>query len=296
MKFLKNSEIDFKKWDETILLSSAPLVFAQSFYLNATSPGWSALVKGNYKCIMPLTANRKLGINYLLQPPFTPQLGLFGRFTKETEKEFFDFINAGYKYIHIELNHSSSLKANGIKEKKTFIIDYKTHYNYNSNTKRNIAKAQKAGWVVETMDEKDVLAASKKLINPFLKKLKINASQIKQFEQLLINAMLNESLTTIAVKNGENKICALGHFISNGKHAVYLKGTTVDKVGHSGSMHLLMHHAIEYYKKKGVAMFDFGGGQKASIAQFFEGFGALPLNYSEYKVNNLPAPLKWLKK
>src|SRR5688500_7570369 len=104
MKILNNNEIDLKKWDEVILHSALPLVFAQSFYLNATSPGWKALVSENYKNIMPLTAQKKLGINYLIQPPFTPQLGVFGKTDEQSVAAFLNFLKEKYKYISIELN------------------------------------------------------------------------------------------------------------------------------------------------------------------------------------------------
>ena len=43
-------------------------------------------------------------------------------------------------------------------------------------------------------------------------------------------------------------------------------------------------------------MFDFGGGQAYSLAQFFSGFGAIAVNYKIFNFNNLPKAIKWLKK
>ena len=174
MKLLKNKEIDFKKWDQVILGSETPLVFAQSFYLNATSPGWSALVSDNYKSVMPVTANKKLGIKYILQPPFTPQLGIFGLYNSSIENEFFSLLKEKYKYISIELNSSNTNSVAEAKNKRTFVIEYDQPYKYNSNTKRNIAKAAKLNLKLEEIKYKDVLPVTKKYLHPFLKnKLKI---------------------------------------------------------------------------------------------------------------------------
>ncbi len=297
MKILEHNQIDLKKWDETILASDQPLVFAQTFYLNATSPGWAALVSDDHKTIMPLTVKRKLGINYLIQPPFTPQLGIFGKYDEKTANEFLNFIKSKFKFISIELNSgNASLGITG-KNKRTFVIDYTKTYSYNSNTKRNIAKAIKANLICEEVKKQEMLSLTKKYLHPFLKKqLLIKPVQIKMFDQLLSNAGKENCLKTFIVKDQKQSISAMAHFISNGRHSVYLKGKSFDKNLNSGSMHFLMDNAIKYFENKKVATFDFGGGQTDSLAQFFSGFGAHPLEYKIYTSNNLPKAIKWLKK
>jgi len=297
LKFLQHNEIDFKKWNDAILRSPSPLVFAQAFYLNATSPGWCALVQGNYEYVMPLTSNKKLGICYLLQPPFTPQLGIFGKDPVTVQADFFSFLDEKYKFIDIELNFTNTFKEKPLKQKTTYIIRYNESYTYNSNTKRNIAKAQKLRLTCEEINAKEIPGLSKKYLDPFLKnQLKIKPKQVVQFNQLLANSIHENYLKTFVVKNEGKEICALGHFISNGKHAVFLKGTSFDKDAKSGSMHFLMHHAIEFYKDQKVSIFDFGGGQTASIGQFFAGLGGSAITYYQYKKNNLPKAIRWVKK
>jgi hypothetical protein len=114
------------------------------------------------------------------------------------------------------------------------------------------------------------------------------------FEQILRNSMEARCLNTFVVRNAAGQLCAISHFISNGHHALYLKGTNTDR--NSGSMHLLMDHAITFYRERKVKLFDFGGGQNESLARFYSGFGGVQLNYKIYRVNNLPRPLKWLKR
>jgi hypothetical protein len=295
MLLTERQDVDVKKWDETILNSKFPLVFAQAFYLDATSPGWKALIASAYKTVMPLTAKKKYGFNYVIQPPFTSQLGVFGDTKEETVREFLAELDKRYRYIDIELNASNNLITERTKNKRTFVLHGNAPLNFNSNTKRNIAKAEKAGLAVHNLPDTEALNASKKLVNPFLRNtLKIKPAHIRQFEQLLENSMKVNYLTTFAVKNNKGDICAVSHFISNGKHALYLKGANNDK--NSGSMHLLMGHAIEYYRQQKVGLFDFGGGQSESLATFYRGFGAVQLDYKVYKKNTLPAPLKLIKR
>ncbi len=297
MKIIEHTDIDLKKWDEKILSSEMPLVFAQSFYLNATSPGWAALVEGNYETVMPLTVKRKFSITYLIQPPFTPSLGLFGKFDKKIIENFLKYLENTYKYISIELNPANFLSDSKIDQKRTFVIDLEKDFTCNSNTKRNIAKALKSNLKIQDVTGAEILAINKKYLHPFLKnKLKIVPAQIKLFDQLLINAQDKGYLKTFTVTDNKEKLCAVAHFISNGKHALYLKGNNFDKAANSGSMHFLMQHAIEHYKTKNVRLFDFGGGQNDSLARFFSGFGAKEINYRIFKFNNLPKAIKWLKK
>ena len=57
------------------------------------------------------------------------------------------------------------------------------------------------------------------------------------------------------------------------------------------SMHLLNSSAIQFFETK-CDIFDFGGGSKESLANFYKGFGALPLLYNSLIINKLPWIIK----
>src|SRR5687768_289593 len=101
IKIIPHASIDQKKWDKFIHSSSFPLVFASSFYLNGTAPGWDALVLGDYKAVMPLTASKKLNVAYLHQPPFTSQLGIYGDVSKKEIEAIEEVLKKKYKLIEI---------------------------------------------------------------------------------------------------------------------------------------------------------------------------------------------------
>jgi len=296
IKHLKHTDINFEKWDKTILSSSSPFVFAQSYYLNSTSPNWEALVIGDYESIFPLTQNVKFGISYLHQPPFTPQLGIYGIVNAQIEEAIYHYISLKYKLIEIELNASNTFVTKYHSPKSTYLIEYENGYKQNQNTKRNISKAMENGLQFEVIQYSDVLKLSKMYLNPFLfKTLHLSLNTIEKFNALLINAMANQTLFSFKVIDAKNNLKALAHFISNGKHTVYLKGTNFDKSENSGSMHYLTNSAIQFFENKS-RMFDFGGGSKESLASFYKGFGALPTNYNILKINNLPWLIKLFKK
>lgn len=296
IKYIKHNDINFSKWDNVILSSATPFVFAQSFYLNATCPTWDALVIGEYESVFPLTHKTKFGFKYLPQPPFTSQLGVFGKVDIEIEKMFFDYIYEHYNLIDLELNTSNKLSSQFISPKNTYVLNYHSGYSFNQNTKRNINKAIEHGFIVEQVFGNEILHLSQEYINPFLEnEIHLNKATITYLDNLLINSLTNQTLYTFKVLDSNKTIKALGHFISNGKHTLYLKGTNFDKSDNSGSMHLLMKHAIEFFADKS-AIFDFGGGSNSQgLANFYKGFGGQETTYSFLQVNKLPWLIKILK-
>jgi len=292
---IQHQDIDFKKWDQTILNSSTPFVFAQSFYLNATCPQWDALIIGDYESVFPLTHKTKFGFTYLPQPPFTSQLGVFGKVSLEIEQLFFKYITQHYKLIDIELNISNKITSKFITPKNTYILNYQSEYKFNQNTKRNINKAIDNGLIVERVEDKDVISLSQKYLNPFLEgEVNLTKTTVALLDDLLKNSIESKTLYTFKVLDKKQTIKALGHFICNGKHALYLKGTNFDKADNSGSMHLLMKHAIEFFADK-ATFFDFGGGSKQGLANFYMGFDGQVSTYSFLQVNRLPRLIKFIK-
>ena len=293
--YIKHDDIDFKKWDATILSSAIPFVFAQSFYLNATCPNWDALVINNYESVFPIPQKVKFGFKYLPQPPFTSQLGAYGKLNLDIEQQFYDYIISHYKLIDLELNVSNQIKSSSISPKNTFSFRYKDGYTLNQNSKRNITKSKGLGFKVVQVNENESLKLSRNLLNSFLiNEIKLATSTVLLFDQLLINAITHKMLYTFKVIDESQKIKAMAHFICNGKHALYLKGTNFDKLDNSGSMHLLMMHAIQFFENK-AEFFDFGGGSKAGLASFYAGFGGKPMTYSFLQINRLSPLIKLIK-
>ena len=256
IKRIEHKNIDFIKWDKTILSSEFPFVFAQSFYLNATCPNWDALIIGDYESVFPITQKIKFGFKYLPQPPFTSQLGAYGKLSLEIEQIFYDYIISNYKLIDLELNVSNQIKSNFIESKNTYVLNYKDGYQFNHNTKRNIAKAQALNFKCEQVNGADIFSLSQNLLNPFLlNQVHLSLTTVSVLDSLILNAMAHDILYTFKVFDEQQNIKALAHFICNGKHALYLKGTNFDKSDNSGSMHLLMQHAIQFFENKTITFY-----------------------------------------
>ena len=104
INYLKHNEIDKKKWDGCIDSCSNNLIYAYSWYLDIVSPGWNALVENDYETMMPLTGNKKYGVEYLFPPYFAQQLGVFSKekITKEKINRFLGAIPSHYKFIEMD--------------------------------------------------------------------------------------------------------------------------------------------------------------------------------------------------
>lgn len=115
IQYIRHHAIDKVKWDHCIRKAPNGLIYAQSEYLDGMSPGWEALILGDYEYVMPLTYRKKLGIAYLFQSHFLKQLGIYGQgqiddtliheFTQVAKKHFsfgdihFNYANAGPHFL-----------------------------------------------------------------------------------------------------------------------------------------------------------------------------------------------------
>lgn len=80
-RHLTRAELDAVQWDALVAAAPNGLIYGLSWYLDIVSPQWEALVQpapdGRYLAGLPLPVRCKWGLRYLQQPPFTQQLGAF---------------------------------------------------------------------------------------------------------------------------------------------------------------------------------------------------------------------------
>ena len=86
-------------YDKCIGASPNGLIYALSWYLNITCPGWEILVSEDHSTVMPLPVSRSLGRNILKQPDYTYQLGVFSTRIPSPEviQHFIRSIPEGYR-------------------------------------------------------------------------------------------------------------------------------------------------------------------------------------------------------
>jgi hypothetical protein len=110
IKYLRQNQIDKKKWDECIKKSENGLIYAYSSYLDAMADNWDAIIVNDYEVVMPLPWRRKYFIKYLYQPPFIQQLGVFYRGTlpENTYSNICHFIKKRFGYSSFFINYANA--------------------------------------------------------------------------------------------------------------------------------------------------------------------------------------------
>jgi lipid II:glycine glycyltransferase (peptidoglycan interpeptide bridge formation enzyme) len=306
IRFIAHTEIDKVKWDECVNLSDTPSLYCNSWVLDVISPGWHALVEGDYEKVMPLTHKKKYGIYYLFQPYFCQQAGVFvqkSTYEKINARDFIYNIPEKYKYIDIALNKQCVLaKTDKIKiaERKNIELDISHNYkilsvNYSENTKRNIKKAVK-----NKVDIKVTAEGENEIISQFRKnqadKKNIKNEYIITFKKLAEKLKERKAIKIYKAYSNSGKMIAGAVFAIHEKRVYYLFSSVSDAGRLTGASHLIIDEFIKKHAGTNVKILDFEGSDNINLARFYNSFGSRETVYLRIIKNELPVLVKWLKK
>lgn len=301
IKYLKHNQIDKQKWDSAIENSKNALVYALSWFLDIMSSEWEALVCGDYDIVMPLTLRKKLNVKYLYQPVFIQQLGIFSakEISKETVQSFIAEIEKHFKYIDIQLNCANpSVETESFILRNTQLIDISKLYedlfkNYSKNHRKNLKKINVSGLEINSKgnssDFTDLISEM------FVKK---GVEEITQIDisnlKLIVDNCLEKKLGELYFGYIDDKLCASAFFLKWGKRVIL--HTALSELGRkAGAMFGLIDKYLQENSGQDL-QFDFAGSNIPGVKYRNLGFGAKNKIYYRLKINNLPVPLKWLKK
>lgn len=302
IRYLKHHEIDKLKWDSCIEQALNFQVYAYSWYLDITAPGWEALVADDYKAVFPLTAKKKI-FRYLYQPFFSQQLGFFYP-DKSYAPELKNIIKAipeQFKLIDIYLNYTNDslqLKNGKVNTRRNIILDLTPDYKqlhkfYSDHTKRNLKKAQQAHQQIGTCSIKEVVANYRK--NKGAETRALTNKHYDLLSTLLTTFQNRNMLEVMAVTDAQKTILCSAAFLHTPKRIYYLLGSTHEKGKEMRSMFLMFNELISTYAETDKVL-DFEGSEIPGVARFFKGFGAVKQHYYHLHINKLPLPIRWLKK
>ncbi len=300
IQYLQQKDIDKSKWDHCIDNASNGLIYAYSFYLDAMSRHWDALVLNDYEMVMPLTWNKKYGITYLHQPFLSAQLGLFGKNPDASLLgQFLSAIPVKFRYWDFYLNHHNIFELEGFSlyRRTNYVLNLGKTYEeiykgYSENIRRNIRKAEQMNCTVQ----KDF--AAEKVIELALQQMrqysKESGENVERFRQLYSILHQKMMAITYGVLLNEELVASCIFFFSHSR-AYYIlvgnhpNGKTI------GASHALIDAFIKDHAGKKMLL-DFEGSDIRNLAFFYSSFGAMEEKYAAIKLNKLPFYLKWLKK
>lgn len=295
IRYLENSAIDCAKWDA--LVTDCGSIYAQSWYLDVVHEGWCALVLGDYEAVMPITGGKKFGVNYLFQPFFAQQLGVFSRqdVSSAMLKDFLDAIPKKYRFAEIRLNEKNTFDESiqGVDYHRNVLLDLSCDHetiraNYHNNTRRNLAKAESNGL------EMDYEVGLERIIALFRanRGASVGAWGDAEYARLLRleQALKQHNQAFVAAVNyHETKELLCGAlFVMNESRVVFLFSGCSDRGKHLNAMTLLIDDIIGDFSGHPFA-FDFEGSDDDNLARFYLGFGGEAVRYPSYTFNNMSA-------
>ncbi len=303
IRFIEYKDIDFQKWDQCISSSPFGIAYAFSWYLDRICPHWNALIWGDYLYVMPLVYGSKWRIQYIYQPFFTQQLGVFSNFSPDPEivNSFLNAIPEKYKLTDMKLNigNRPTTPAFRLRENHTFQLNLQPglqflRNNYNSNTRRNIQKGTSQKLFVSQVYD----------IPFFIKftreNLRHKSPEVKkahyQWLQKLISFALHKQVGEIyGVFDSQNSLVAAAFFITANQKSIYLAASSSESGTAQSAMFVLIDEFIRNNAGKNLIL-DFEGSNIPGVARFYAGFGASAQVYYSVHQNRLPPILKIFKK
>jgi hypothetical protein len=300
IQYLSFNEIDKTKWDKCIDEADNGLIYGYSFYLDHMARHWDGLVLNDYDAIMPVTWNKKYGIYYLYQAPFTACLGVFGKnLTRAVIEKFIKAIPKKFKLIEISLNHGNvfSSAPGFLISRINYILwlnkSYTQLYNaYRENHQRNIQKSLQAGCSVKkNIAVEDVIELNKQQMKDIAQSTQGDYDRFKKLYEFLSNQ--NKAITYGIVSN-QNELLASCVFFFSHNRAYYIMVGNHPEGRNTGASHALIDAFIKDHADQDLIL-DFEGSDIESLALFYNGFGAMREIYPAIRWNRLPWYLKWLK-
>ena len=300
IKYIKHSDIDSEKWAQCIENAENSRIYANIWHLDRTAIVWDALVYGDYEFVLPLPVRQKFGFSYIYQPLFCQQLGIFPEPTAFIAAEFYKLLFDKFRYVDIHLNarNPSIQKKEELDflPRHNYLLDLQYNYkslerSYSTNTKRNIAKADKNNLqYISGIWLEDYLAFKNANLND-----KVSKKNIEKLKSIIAFGQYKGIGEIYGVYSTENEMCAAVYFCRWKNRVIYLNAATSEKGKKLGAMYFLVDNFIRANAERNL-MLDFEGSMIPGVARFYSGFGATPETYFQLKFNRLPLPFKWLKR
>ena len=298
IRFLQHDMIDKSQWDDCISRAVNGNLNACSWYLDIVCPGWCALVEDNYEKVFPLPVSAKAGFNYIMQPYFTQQLGLFYQSvsSKGEITEFLSSIPIEYKYIDINLNTSNKIQASeDVSEMTNLELDLIGEYDeiaarYQTNLQRNLKKAvQNKLTLTKHVRPEEIISLFRANKGQELRHL--DDTQYIKIQRIAYESLHNGIGETWGAFNEFNQLVAAILWITSHQKAIFLFSAVSETGKQLNAMPWLIDSFIRQNAGKPLTL-DFEGSNNDGLARFYSSFGAKKVIYQRYVRNSLPLPFR----
>jgi hypothetical protein len=289
-------------WDSWIFASVNKRICATSWFLDCFSPGWEALVMDGGRAVMPVTRGRKFGVNYVFQPIFVQQLGLF--YADDSYARylplFIEKLSSLYRFIDVSLNEHNDFvgSLHGVRDMNNYILRLDMPYNsvaaaFSNNTRRNITKADKSAITLQHgFSPSETIRMFR--MNNAIKYRGIKNRNYARLQSALESGVAKGLISIVGARAGDGKVLASACFLKDFDRYVFFFSANTDEGRRQGAMYKLINSFLQEHSGSDM-LFDFNGSMDPGIARFYTGFGAMLATYRRVRVNNLIFPANYLK-
>jgi len=299
IQLLKHEQIDKAKWDAAIDDSINGLIYAKSIYLDHMSAGWDALVYGDYEAVMPVTWRSKMGIRYMCQPAFSQQLGMYYRQESQADllPDFLKKIALEFKLVEIFLNYKNAAMKD-VQQATNLVLPLHAHYEsirvgYKSDLLKNLKRTEKFKLQYSAMH--DASLAVKTYQEHYQQRMGAMPEDYSSFLKCIQQLMPLKRAFVRSVTHASGELLAIGVFAIDNKRIYNLASTTLPNGRMMEANHFLFDELIKEFSGSGLIL-DFEGSDQPGIARFYQKFGSVAQPYFFWKLNRLPAILRWWKR
>ena len=286
IRYLRNEEIDSKKWDSCIKDAMPSLIYAYSWYLDVVCDNWDALVYGEYEAVMPIPYTSRFGIKLAIQPPFTQQLGVFSRIALDEKlvHQFLEAIPSHFRWVKLNLNFRNRMR-DSFQLRSNFVLDLIPDYhtlsqNYASDLGRGIKSSQKSNCaLLEGIDT----ASMMELIDyqNQTKSMGLSEKSISRLSNLIQVGTAKGVMISLGMYSPMNHLCSVAIFLRDHGRLYYLIGASDDTGREYRGMARILDQVIRKYSGQNITL-DFEGSEIPGVADFFKRFGASVSPYPVY--------------
>ena len=285
IRYLKHSEIDSEKWNQTVRNSLSPNVLAEYELLDLLTGDdtWHALVDDDYKVVMPLPTRQKGVLKYVYTPFFLPQMGIFYRqdIRPSVYEGFLEEISKHYVLADLLMNGQNALDCEELQFPPHFVsyilsmhLPYNELYSqFHENTKRNIKAAQKHQCRITVQEEKvaDIIAlfrtnkGSEEAVN-------FRDDDYTRLQKVSDYLLEHNLLEIYGVRTNDNKLAAGALFVKDGKRRWFWFSGRDNQLSECKPMFLLLDAYIRDHAESDLDL-DFNGSSNPNVARLYQGFG-----------------------
>ena len=298
MRYLKNHEINFIKWDNCINNAHNGSLYAFSWYLDILCDEWEGIIQGDYHAVMPLLIKKKSGIKHVYTTILANQLGVFSTdiLDEQMTNRFLKKVDQNFKIYSINLNKFNTINPSFLRQRKqsTYEFDLISNYDfirnsYSPEVKKGIEYAEQKGVNIirgitpsefmEFVRDKSVIVSGRRR--------KETVYKLRRIIAFVINHGLGD---IYAAYSPENNLCATVLFLKSKRKA----GVLYSGISHEGvklkAMELLIDRFIRNNAEKNITL-SFENLSLPGKEHFFSGFGAT--NYHFTTVQNHWNPFRF---